>query len=76
MDWVDIIVHSAVALVVVGVLVLVGTPHWLAIGLNAAFWFGREWFQKPDRIRVFTHRQSFAEWSVPALIGAGLVMVF
>ena len=72
MDWLDIAIHSAVGLCLVIGMLAIGVPGLIAASLNAFLWLVREWEQKPNHSRVFTHRQSFLEWFVPSLCGLGL----
>ena len=73
MDWRDIALHSAIGLIMVAA--VLWEPRVIALW-NALFWLGREIGQKPDiPWRVVTHRQSFAEWFVPSLLGFGLAGV-
>ena len=76
MDWLDIVIHSAVGLCLVVGMLAIGVPGLIAASLNALFWLAREIGQKPDiPWRVVTHRQSFLEWFVPSLLGFGLAGV-
>lgn len=75
MDWLDIVIHSAVGLCLVIGMLAMGVPGLIAASLNAFLWFVREWEQKPNHSRVFTHPQSLLEWFVPSLLGFGLAGV-
>lgn len=69
MDWRDIALHIIAAVAIVFILIFFGVNATFAAGLNAAFWLGREWLQKPDKWRVITSPQSLLEWLAPALAG-------
>lgn len=76
MDWKDIAIHAGAAGFATGLIIAAGVPHWIAIGLNALFWFGREWLQKPNHGRVWSHPQSLMEWLAPAFSGFAVAAVW
>ena len=83
LDWEDIIIHAAVALVACGLLMWFMPSYvWHIAALNAMIWGIREWWQDVedgDHPRPWPFRwapQKWAEFLAPAAIGVVLAAGF
>lgn len=69
LDWTDIALHALGGLTVALVMVL---PPWAVLTLNAAFWTGREAWQRIEKnqpmARLFQEPQVLLEWIVPSIV--------
>lgn len=68
-DWLDVMLHAAIAALVVGLCWLAWGILVCAVLANIIFWPAREaWQHRPDYLEIITHEQSFLEWMVPACV--------
>lgn len=76
LDWEDIFYHTLAGLVIglmAGLLVHMEIKEWSLgwsiIWANTIGWFIREYLQKPNKERLWTHLQVIIEYAAPALAG-------
>jgi|CXWL01.1.fsa_nt_gi hypothetical protein len=70
LDWIDIGLHAAVAVLVVllGHYGL-GLPLFALCLASAIVWPGRElWQHRPNYLEIITHEQPLLEWLAPVLV--------
>lgn len=77
MDWLDIFIHTGIAIAGVVILSLLGVPVLVLLIVNTIVWPAREaWQHRPDYHEIITRPQSFMEWVSPVILGGSLAIWF
>lgn len=76
MDWLDIFIHTGIAIGAILLLHLFGVHMLFLLIINTIVWPAREaWQHRPDYHELVTRPQPLLEWSCPVVAGVAFYAI-